>query len=150
MKPGAKGSKAQVNRLMAAEIIAAAAARKRRFTGLGSDQINHFRELLLQRRATMVGDLHQMAAEALKGSGGDSSSDNMADHGTDNYEQDFTLGLIENEEAIIREIDEALERVDNGSFGGCEGCNGAIPLTRLETLPFARFCVTCQQQQERG
>jgi RNA polymerase-binding protein DksA len=89
-----------------------------------------------------------MASEALKGSGGDSSSDNMADHGTDNYEQDFTLGLMENEEALVREIDQSLARIEDGTFGACESCEGAIPIARLETLPFARFCVSCQEKRE--
>jgi RNA polymerase-binding protein DksA len=135
---------------MAAELGPAVPGRKRRQTILNEEQRAHFRELLLSRKAMVIGDLHQMASEALKGSGGDSSSDNMADHGTDNYEQDFTLGLIENEEALLREIEEALTRLDLGTFGACEECRGGIPMARLETLPFARFCVSCQQLQEKA
>jgi RNA polymerase-binding transcription factor DksA len=73
----------------------------------------------------------------------------MADFGTDNYEQDFTLGLMESEEALVREIDRALERIEQGIFGVCDVCGTAIPVSRLEVLPFTRSCVVCQQEREK-
>jgi len=124
--------------------------KKKKFKELGEEQIEHFRQSLLQRRARLVGDLDLMATEALKTTGQDFSTDHLADHGTDNFEQDFTLGLIENEEQVVREIDAALERLDHGRFGECESCRTAIPVTRLEVLPYARMCVQCQQDSEKS
>ena len=89
-----------------------------------------------------------MQDEALKVTGQDNSADSVADAGTDNYEQDFTLGLIESEEALAREVDEALMRIDRNAFGVCESCETPIPLARLEILPFTRCCVECQQKRE--
>ena len=92
--------------------------------------------------------LSLMQDEALKVTAQDNSSDSVADTGTDNYEQDFTLGLIESEEALAREVDGALLRIAQSAFGVCESCQTPIPLARLEILPFARFCVECQQKRE--
>ena len=109
-------------------------AKKRRSAELTSQQIGHFRELLEQRRHRLSNDLTLMQDEALKVTGQDNSADSVADAGTDNYEQDFTLGLIESEEALAREVDEALMRIDRSAFGVCESCETPIPLARLEIL----------------
>jgi RNA polymerase-binding protein DksA len=155
LKPGARGTKASVARRATADNSAAAArepqaatARRRRSAELTPQQLDHFRELLTTRRARLLGDLSLMQDEALKVTAQDNSSDSVADTGTDNYEQDFTLGLIESEEALAREVDQALVRIEQDAFGVCESCQTPIPLARLEILPFARYCVECQQKRE--
>ena len=152
LKPGAKGSKASValieTRTEEKVESTEQGAKKRRSAELTKQQIDHFRELLSQRRERLASDLHMMQDEALKVTAQDNSSDSVADTGTDNYEQDFTLGLIESEEVLAREIDEALLRIDQAKFGVCESCETPVPLARLEILPFARFCITCQQKRE--
>jgi len=153
LKPGAKGSKASVALIETRTEEKAtegteAGAKKRRSAELTKQQLDHFRELLSQRRERLASDLHMMQDEALKVTAQDNSSDSVADTGTDNYEQDFTLGLIESEEVLAREVDEALLRIEQGKFGVCEGCETPVPLARLEILPFARFCITCQQKRE--
>jgi RNA polymerase-binding protein DksA len=152
LKPGARGSKASVARRPPNEedraALQAAAMKKRRSAELTKTQLDHFRELLQQRRTRLNSDLSLMQDEALKVTAQDNSSDSVADTGTDNYEQDFTLGLIESEEALAREVDQALVRIEQNSFGVCESCQTPIPLARLEILPFARHCVECQQKRE--
>ncbi|MBL8840469.1 MAG: TraR/DksA family transcriptional regulator [Planctomycetes bacterium] len=151
LKPGAKGSKATVvraERVVEEKPVLDSGSKKRRSAELTIQQLDHFRELLLQRRARLAADLNMMQDEALKVTAQDNSSDSVADTGTDNYEQDFTLGLIESEAELAREVDEALVRCDQGQFGVCETCQTPIPLARLEILPFARLCVTCQQSHE--
>jgi RNA polymerase-binding transcription factor DksA len=101
------------------------------------------------KRALILGDLSKMEDSALRASEQDSSTDNMADYGTDNYEQDFTLGLIENVEAVVKEIDDALKRVDEKTFGICQRCQCVIPKARLKALPYARHCVQCQSDLEQ-
>jgi len=112
-------------------------------------ELGQFRNELLRMREELVSNIRSMEGEALKSSEQDFSLDHMADHGSDNFDQDFTLGLIENEEQRVREIGEALERLEKGTFGVCEGCSKPIPKTRLRALPFARYCVACQRQAER-
>jgi RNA polymerase-binding protein DksA len=153
LKPGAKGSKASVALIetRTEEKLPEgtdAGAKKRRSAELTKQQLDHFRELLSQRRERLASDLHMMQDEALKVTAQDNSSDSVADTGTDNYEQDFTLGLIESEEVLAREVDEALLRIEQSKFGVCESCETPVPLARLEILPFARFCITCQQKRE--
>jgi RNA polymerase-binding protein DksA len=150
LKPGARGTRA-VNARRPDELDDRAqtnGAKKRRSAELTSQQILHFRELLEQRRHRLSSDLTLMQDEALKVTGQDNSADSVADAGTDNYEQDFTLGLIESEEALAREVDEALMRIERNAFGVCESCETPIPLARLEILPFTRCCVDCQQKRE--
>ncbi len=154
LKAGAKGSRATIVRAEAvvddkpAVVNADAGGKKRRSAELTIQQLDHFRELLQQRRVRLASDLNMMQDEALKVTAQDNSSDSVADTGTDNYEQDFTLGLIETEAELAREVDDALIRCDQGAFGICETCQTPIPLARLEILPFARLCVNCQQTHE--
>ena len=150
LKPGARGTRAVLARRPdeVDERSQTNGAKKRRSAELTGQQIGHFRELLEQRRHRLSNDLTLMQDEALKVTGQDNSADSVADAGTDNYEQDFTLGLIESEEALAREVDEALMRIDRNAFGVCESCETPIPLARLEILPFTRCCVECQQKRE--
>src|SRR5204862_3647369 len=74
----------------------------------------------------------------------------MADVGTDNYEQEFTLSLMANQGQALEEIGAALERLEDGSFGRCEECAGEIPAARLEALPYARYCVECARKMEQN
>jgi RNA polymerase-binding protein DksA len=150
LKPGARGTRAVLARRPdeVDDKSQTNGAKKRRSAELTGTQIGHFRELLEQRRHRLSNDLTLMQDEALKVTGQDNSADSVADAGTDNYEQDFTLGLIESEEALAREVDEALMRIDRNAFGVCESCETPIPLARLEILPFTRCCVECQQKRE--
>jgi RNA polymerase-binding protein DksA len=113
-------------------------------------EMEQFRELLLRRRARLTGDLDLMHGEALRATDDDVSTDHMADYGSDRYEQDFTLGLIENEEEIVRHIDAALERIDSGEFGICEVCSGDIGVPRLQAIPYVKLCIDCQRRSEAG
>jgi DnaK suppressor protein len=67
----------------------------------------------------------------------------MADIGSDNFEQEFTLSLMENDEDTLAAIEHALERIEDGTYGACEECNGKIPKLRLEAIPYAAHCVKC-------
>ena len=73
----------------------------------------------------------------------------MADYGSDAFERTITLELMENEARTLRQINDALEAMEGGVFGVCAACGEAIPLARLEALPFASNCVKCQAAAER-
>ncbi len=113
-----------------------------------------FKELLLQRRKMLTGDVNHMKDETLSKSRQEASGDlsamplHMADIGSENYEQEFTLGLVESEEEELREIDLALERVENKSFGICETCSKSITKSRLKAKPQARLCIACKREEE--
>ena len=115
--------------------------------------INGFKELLLVKRAELIGDVTTLRDEALKtDSGGDSSHMpiHMAELGTDNFEQELTLGLIESEHALLKEIDEALLRIENGSYGICAATNKSIGAARLKAKPWAKYCYEYVLAREKG
>ncbi|MHB8900335.1 MAG: TraR/DksA family transcriptional regulator [Thermoguttaceae bacterium] len=115
-----------------------------------------FREKLLTLRARLRGDVNQMADAALKKSRSEANGDlssmpiHMADIGTDNFEQEFTLSLMESEGGTLDQIEAALERIEDGDYGSCEECGCRIPKTRLNALPYATMCVKCASHLEEG
>jgi RNA polymerase-binding protein DksA len=121
--------------------------------GLNSRELEHFRDLLLDKRRELVGDMSSMEREALRTSGGTNLSTlplHMADMGTDNYEQEFTLGLVEKDRNLLREINSALAKIQNGTYGICEGTGKPISKPRLEAQPWARYSIEYARQRERG
>jgi RNA polymerase-binding transcription factor DksA len=132
-------------------------------------EANKYRRLLVSQLAVLRGDVGSMRDEALRASEQDSSVDHLADQGTDNYDQGFLLGLIENEEETIQLIEDALERLAGTGewpFGACPRCLDEqeglkaqksrrkidvwIPKARLEYIPWARYCVRHQEEDERS
>lgn len=121
--------------------------------GLSPRELEHFRDLLLAKRREILGDMSSMEREALRSSGGSNLSTlpiHMADMGTDNYEQEFTLGLVETERKLLREINNALAKIQNGTYGLCEGTSQPINKARLEVQPWARYSIEYAKQMERG
>lgn len=126
---------------------------KKNQAGLTPRELEHYRELLLGKRRELVGDMSQMEREALRNSQGTNLSNlplHMADMGTDNYEQEFTLGLVEKDRNLLREINQALAKIQDGSYGICEGTGKPISKARLEAQPWARFGIEYARQQEQG
>ena len=108
-----------------------------------------YKERLIQLRARLRGDVSAMADAALKKTRSEANGDlssmpiHMADLGSDNFEQEFTLCLMENDEDTLGMIESALERIEEGSYGTCGECGGRIPKARLNALPHTPFCVKC-------
>jgi RNA polymerase-binding protein DksA len=121
--------------------------------GLSVKELEYFRDKLLEKRREIVGDMSSMEREALRSGGTSNLSTlpiHMADMGTDNYEQEFTLGLVEKDRNLLREINNALAKIQNGTYGICEGTGKVIPKARLEVQPWARFGVEYQTRMEKG
>ena len=74
----------------------------------------------------------------------------MAELGSDNYDQELTLNLLGSERDTLDQIDGALKRIEDGSFGRCEECGEPIPRPRLEAIPYATECVRCASRREEG
>lgn len=120
--------------------------------GLASRELEHYRELLLLKRRELVGDMSAMEREALRSTTSTNLSNlplHMADMGTDNYEQEFTLGLVEKDRQLLREINNALAKIQDGTYGLCEGTGKPISKTRLEAQPWAKFSIEFARQIER-
>jgi DnaK suppressor protein len=120
-------------------------------SGLKKPELEHFRKLLLEKRREILGDVGSMENEAFKsGSNLSNMPIHMADVGTDNFEQEFTLGLIESERQILREIQEALGRVEDGTFGVCMATGKPIGRMRLEAVPWAKYTIEYSRALEAG
>lgn len=115
-------------------------------------EIAEFKALLLAKRDEILGNVVSMETETLQQERSDLSRlpIHMADLGTDNYDQEFTLGLMDSERKLIKEIDEALDRIENGTYGICEGSGKPIQKARLEAIPWARYCVAYARFLEKG
>ena len=125
----------------------------RRKTHLSPRELREFREMLVEKRRTLVGDLSGMEAETTRDAGSGNLSSmptHMADVGTDNFEHEFTLGLLESEQALLREIDEAIARIDEKTYGVCLGTGKHIPKARLRAKPWAKYTVDYTRLLERG
>jgi DnaK suppressor protein len=109
-----------------------------------------FKQNLLVLRARLRGDVKAIADVALNESNNSSMPIHMAELGSENYEQEFALSLMESEEDTLVAIDEALSRIENGDYGKCMGCDSIIPKMRLNAIPYAAMCVRCAEQQEGG
>jgi len=125
-------------------------------TFLSPHDVEQFRFMLLEKRAEILGDVSTLHNEALDKDRRDAAGDlssmpiHMADLGSDNYELEFTLGLIEGERVILREIDEALERIRQGTYGVCLATGKPIGKARLKAKPWAKYCYEYTLAQEQG
>ena len=111
------------------------------------------KEKLLQLRDAMVDSMAGVAQDTLRSraEGSEASAFGMhqADAGSDAYDRDFALSLLSQEQDALYEIDQALKRIELGTYGVCEMSGKHIPRARLEAIPFARFTVQCQSQLEK-
>jgi DnaK suppressor protein len=128
------------------------AKRKTSKTGLTAADIEKFRQMLVAKRNEILGNVTVMEDETLKKERSELSSMpfHMADAGSDNFEQEFALDLMDSEKKMLVEINDALRRIDDGAFGICEGNGELIPKARLNAIPWARFCVACAELNEKG
>lgn len=119
--------------------------------GLKAKELEFFRDLLLAKRRELLGDVHSMEEEALRSASGSNLSNlpiHMADMGTDNYEQEFTLGLVEKDRQLLREINVALAKIRDGTYGICEGTGKPITKARLEAKPWAKYSIEYTRKLE--
>ena len=117
-------------------------------------EVDLYREQLQALARRITKDVSDLSGEALRRMGGEASGNlsntplHLADLGTDNYEQEVTLSLLENEDQTLEAIRAAVERIEKGSFGQCERCHKEISGERLRAIPFTPFCVECARLTE--
>ena len=117
-------------------------------TGLTKRDFEKYRKLLLEKRAELVGDVESLQVDA-RNEDASFSYEHMADVGTDSYEQEFTLGLVESERKLLAEIDDALDRINNGTFGVCIESGEPISKARLEAKPWAKYTIDVAREREK-
>ena len=122
-------------------------------TGLSKKDLDHFLALLLEKRGEILGDVQTMNDGARNQNSGGNLSHmpvHMADIGSDHYEQEFTLGLVESEAKLLREVNEAILRIRDGTYGVCLVSGQPIPRSRLEVKPWAKYTIEVVRDLERA
>lgn len=113
-----------------------------------------YKKLLLKKKEAINDAIRRVEKDTLNRSQRDASGDlsayglHMADTATDSYDREFSLGLASNAQEILYDIEEALKRIKDKTFGSCLSCEKLIPKKRLQALPQAGLCITCQGKQE--
>jgi len=123
---------------------------------LSDEDVARLKEVLLQKRDAILANVGEIEGEALNHARSEASGDlsympiHMADVGTDSFNQDLALSLVHGERDLLREVEAALNRIEEGTYGFCEGTGKPIPRARLEAIPWARYCVEYARQLEEG
>ena len=116
-------------------------------------ELLHWRDVLLKLRDRLDADAAQIRAEAIHASGGDSAGGfsnmptHLGDDGSQEAEEAVTFGMAENEATLVREVEDALARIQEHRFGACEACEKPVAKTRLAALPYARHCLSCAKNR---
>lgn len=126
--------------------------KKAKVKKLPAKERRYYLGLLLVKRAELFGDITAMEKEALMSDNSNLSHlpVHMADIGSDNYDQDLRIGLMESERKLLKEIDEAITRIEEGSYGICAETGVPIGKARLEAKPWAKYCIEVAREKERG
>jgi len=125
---------------------------KKKFT---KKDLKEFKKIVLKKKEEILDELKHISDDTLRKSQKEASGDisgytyHMADVATDNYDREFSLGLASDERKFIYELDDALKRIEDGSFGICNECKSSITKIRLKAVPSARLCIKCQQKREK-
>ena len=121
---------------------------------LTKPQLKEFKQRLLEERAKFAGEIRSIAREASKNpreASGDLSAYpvHMADMSSDTYERELFVDLASSEQEVLYQIDEALKRFEEGTYGTCQQCNKSITLSRLKAVPYTSLCISCQRAKEQ-
>lgn len=122
---------------------------------LTKKELAEYKEKLVVLREKTSGEVGRLTKDYLRKSSLDSTGDisshpfHMADAASGSFDTEFNIGLASNEQDLLYEIDQALLRVGEGTYGLCENCGEPITKNRLKAVPFARYCIKHQESQER-
>ena len=110
-----------------------------------------YRERLVALLAGLLGDMTQRKDDALQGHSTTTSiPTDTAELGSENADQELTFSLLGSNKGVLDQIEAAIERIEDGSYGRCEECGEKIPKARLDAIPYAALCVRCASQEEAG
>jgi DnaK suppressor protein len=123
--------------------------------GYNKKELVEFKKLVVRKKDEILEQIEHISEDTLKKSQKDASGDisgytyHMADVATDTYDREFSMGLASDERELLYEFDDAIKKIDDGTFGICEDCKTRITKTRLKALPHARLCIKCQEKREK-
>lgn len=122
---------------------------------LTKKELDQYKQQLLTQREKISGEVGRLTKDYLRKNSMDSSGDisshpfHMADAASGSFDTEFNIGLASSEQDLLFQIDHALERIEDGSYGMCEKCGEPISKNRLKAVPFAKYCMKHQEIQEK-
>ena len=121
---------------------------------LSKQDLKQFKARLLEERAKFAGEIRSIARDAAKNpreASGDLSSYtvHMADMSADTYERELATNLASTEQAVLYQIEDALKRMEEGTYGVCQQCQKPIAMSRLRAVPYTSLCISCQRAKEQ-
>jgi len=124
-------------------------------THLSAKELKEYKERLINLKEEVMNKIREISEDTLMKSQKDISGDmsgyglHIADVASDNYERDFSLGLVSDERKVLLEIEEALKRIEVKDYGVCQMCEKGIAAIRLKSIPYVKYCKKCQEKMEK-
>jgi DnaK suppressor protein len=115
---------------------------------LKGTKLERFKQQLIAKRRELLSEVRGSSTGSLETTG-DGIQD-IADQASSAYTKEFLLSIGDAERRLLKQVDDALERIRQQTFGRCEGCGEMIGERRLEAIPFAKLCIGCQEEEERA
>ena len=109
-------------------------------------KLEKLKQRLLEKRRALLSGVKERSATSMEGNDG---IQDIADQASTAYTKEFLLSIGDAERRLLRQVDAALEKIRSGTYGRCEKCGNEIGEKRLEALPFARYCIACQEEEEK-
>lgn len=119
------------------------------------NELEEFKQALVKLRRRLSDNIDQLSDEALKTAGeksdelSDVPTEHLADRGSENFARDLKISILQTNDTNLCDVNLALEKIEQGTYGLCEECGEAIARRRLKALPFARLCITCREEEEK-
>jgi DnaK suppressor protein len=119
------------------------------------EELERFKNILLELKKKVSREIRRLTEDSIYKSQKDVSGEisnytyHMADMATDSFDREFSYALAKNEQELMYLIDEALSRIDSGEYGICEFCESRIKKSRLKAIPYAKYCLKCQAEEEK-
>ncbi|MDD3587191.1 MAG: TraR/DksA C4-type zinc finger protein [Thermoguttaceae bacterium] len=121
---------------------------------LSAAELERYKNILLLLRSRFRGDINILMKHAVKNPvetrGGSGSQTHMADQGSDSFDQELSFTMLEAGSGRLSEIEDALWRIENGTYGICEDCQTRIPKARLDAIPYTALCVKCSTERSNS
>ncbi|HDM08594.1 MAG: TraR/DksA family transcriptional regulator [Candidatus Omnitrophota bacterium] len=122
---------------------------------LTKKELEEIKKILVEMKKKITGEIRRLTEDNISKSQKEASGEissytyHMADMASASFDRDFAFSLASNEQELLYMIDEALSKIESGEYGICESCGVRIPKRRLKAIPYARYCVKCQEEEEK-
>jgi DnaK suppressor protein len=122
---------------------------------MNKKDLEYFKDLIIKKKNDLLAELGYLESSSMSATSKDQSGDlssysfHMADQGTDTMEREMAFTFASREGRYLHHLNEALERIESGTYGKCRTCGGEISKPRLEAVPHATQCIKCKNSEEK-